>query len=450
MSIWVQDADAISSLSEEVLNLVCINKCVKEALSSDRLGISGIKGLGKTYLLKVKRRKLESTSADCLPLYRLCDIVDDTIDINYELDSYLKSIDAWTKLWKFSIGIAILSTDSNKSIRKQICIKDPSLKRFFKDNNCCQASIVLSELLNEGRQELSEILGRSLNFVNYALTRVENATYYFIDKVDQSFSNYTAVFNCKDKDLPRNASFWQYAQYALAKAAYSIYTQNRSIKVYFTIRDEALLDSHLILPDMHRNISALIVSLHYSKDDIRKMFEKYIEYEEDEYLVAPEKQNDDPEAAFFGSNTIETNGQSERVFDFIYRHTMRRPCDLQAICTSLSLLSNSMLSNPTVVVSTVIATSSQIFDSYLSELSRFMSCTRDDLAAVYMSVGGNIVTPELMRLVCAQHHMQPELVRRCNSNCRSCNSLQPFSILYNIGLIGCLKDNSQVFSAQCQ
>lgn len=61
MCVWHPEADSIR-FDSEALNIIYKNKCVLNYLNSPRaLGIAGIKGQGKTFLIKAKRISLDSS-----------------------------------------------------------------------------------------------------------------------------------------------------------------------------------------------------------------------------------------------------------------------------------------------------------------------------------------------------------------------------------------------------
>ena len=63
MCVWIEDADGIL-MNEKALDIVYQNNRIREFLNSRKtLGISGIKGQGKTFLLKVKRSEAEKTDS---------------------------------------------------------------------------------------------------------------------------------------------------------------------------------------------------------------------------------------------------------------------------------------------------------------------------------------------------------------------------------------------------
>ena len=90
MCVWVEDADKLD-FDSTGLSVVYKNKTVTSALSESHLGIAGIKGQGKTFLIKVKRKKFENNpSILCLPKSKMVDTIDSSICINSSLIGILK------------------------------------------------------------------------------------------------------------------------------------------------------------------------------------------------------------------------------------------------------------------------------------------------------------------------------------------------------------------------
>ena len=86
--------------------------------------------------------------------------------------------------------------------------------------------------------------------------------------------------------------------------------------------------------------------------------------------------------------------------------------------------------------------------NYLAEQQPFLLCNFKELLEVLVGVNTNIFTLDYMKNVCDRYNIFKNNIRRCTRNCLSCQSLQPFSILYNIGLLGFIKDqtNQMYFS----
>lgn len=112
MCVWIEDADGIR-MNEKALDIVYQNNHIRDFLNSRRiLGVSGIKGQGKTFLLKVKRSRAEkSDSIECFPRDFMVDQLDSALVINPSLKNYLKDYTKWVAIWKIAISATIISSE---------------------------------------------------------------------------------------------------------------------------------------------------------------------------------------------------------------------------------------------------------------------------------------------------------------------------------------------------
>ncbi len=83
--------------------------------------------------------------------------------------------------------------------------------------------------------------------------------------------------------------------------------------------------------------------------------------------------------------------------------------------------------------------STLIFRLYMQELSDFVPINVEVIFAMAKMINSNILTIAYMKEVCAILNKEQESAWSCNNVCHLCMNLQPFSILYNLGLIGVLK-----------
>lgn len=236
---------------------------------------------------------------------------------------------------------------------------------------------------------------------------------------------------------PRNASYWQYCQFSLANAAYDIFTNiNNHIKIFFSIRQEALIDSNLLAPNLRRNIDAFIVRLEYDKEDLRKMFDMYVKYEDDNNLNLSDLKKSNPMKAFLGIDVIENRhiAEEENVFDYIYRHSLKRPSDLMKICKQLSF--DNKCQDISKVRTIVNESAGEILEMYISELGPFLPM---DIKTLFSHINTNIVDINYIKYVCNRYANQQIDNFYCPRDCSNCISLYPFSVLYNIGLLGYIK-----------
>lgn len=446
MCVWVEDADKLELNSNE-LNVVYQNSLVKNYLKSNTaLGLAGIKGQGKTFLIKVKRLQSEKDNLVCLPKNHILDTVDSSIEIDKSITSYLKDYNTWVNLWKFSIACAIIHSEliSNEEFKIYLPIKPMTKKLIKMKNNSHSPSVyfkcLLRSTLTNFKNYLSDtsILLDAIKDLNYGIN-------IFIDKIDQGFSNFLKNFNI-DSNVPersRNASIWQYVQFSLAEASYDIYSNiNHHIKVYYTIREEALIDSEKLNKDKARNINAYITTLNYNKQDLKQMYSLYVKSEDDDNLCLSAYKDTEPSKAFVGQEVIAhgyvPNG-SENVFDYIYRHTLKRPYDIMKICRSLYLEKNSL--DVRKIRHLVNAAADNILNTYLEEISSFIEKNVTDLKKFLMSLAGNIFNKSIMEDVCSLYNYESSTEDKpiCAKACRDCKNMNYFNLLYNIGLLGVLQ-----------
>lgn len=320
MCVWTEDADVIR-FGEKSLNIVYKNQVIKDFLGSNRIfGISGTKGQGKTFLLKVKRSNFqgkieeeedESCPITCLPMNMMTDTLDNAITnqslnnkdfiVNKSLNSFLKDYKVWVQMWKISIAVTIITS---KNFSHLYTDKDYKyLNRISKNllslsNPKSRPCIVFSHLFDLNIKDFTIIL-QDANYFIHLLDKINSAVYIFIDKVEQAFSADIEKYASQKKTIyQQNISYWQYAQYSLADASYQLFTFNTHIKVFYTIRHEALLDASDLTPNTCQNIQSYLRELVYTQEDIFEMFKIYIENEDDKNLCVPNERYNNPEKAF--------------------------------------------------------------------------------------------------------------------------------------------------------
>ncbi len=450
MCVWTEDADAIK-WDDEQLKMVYMNQRIKEYLHNNRkLGIAATKGQGKTFLIKAKRRQYQNpniASEDkriaCFPLDDMVDTLDSSVRVNKSLHKLLINYPEWVSLWKISIAVTIISSDEfeelfdkEKDFNK---IRKETRELFNIDNRKNRPSVVLSYLLGLKYYELKDIL-EDASIIIHLLDRITNGIYIFIDKVDQAFS--VDIYNIQSD--ARNASYWQYCQYGLANAAYELMSNvNSHIKVFYTIRHEALIDSEWLAKNTARNVEAFLTELVYTKEDIYEMFKLYVQNEDDKNLYMAECKYVNQEKAFFGFDTIEhayVIGMKEKVFDYLYRHSLRRPYDIMKICKELYLAGSNTLTKDKVR-HVINETSGKVLRMYFSEVAPFITCEYKEIKKLLTCINTNIFDISYIHYVCKRYNEEYEMENVCNKDCSNCKNEHPFSTLYNIGILGCLTNS---------
>lgn len=443
MCVWVEDADKLQVDSSE-LEIVYINRKVKEFLNSrDCLGIAGTKGQGKTFLLKVKRKKAESQYIPCFPLNIPVDTVDSALHIDDSLYKLLADYSSWVSLWKVAICIPMIKYVANTFYDELLFVPEGlnanTQSLFSIKNKHYQPSVILTAILGMNIANVLLIL-KDTSLLLSTLASINKSLFVFIDKIDQGFSRYAQNFN-SDSIMPkrsRNASIWQYAQFSLAEAAYDIFALGtHHIKIFFSIRHEALIDIEKLNKDKARNILAYISILEYSKNDLEEMYNLYIKNEHDSNLIYKEYKLEEPSLAFLGIQHIDHGyvaNQKEKVFDYIYRHTLKRPYDIMKICRALFMKGKEISVQD--IRHVINHEGTTLLEMYIHELSNFIPFDVNELMSISELLITNIISIKYMKEACAILNRRLTSGWTCNNFCQRCSNIQPFSILYNLGLIG--------------
>lgn len=465
MSVWTEDADVIR-FGEKSLKIVYKNQIIKDFLQSNRIfGIAGTKGQGKTFLLKVKRSNFQgktendedgSSYITCFPSNMMTDTLDSAITtpslnnesfiINKSLNSFLKDYKVWVEMWKISVAVTIITSKefSHLFIEKDYKPLNKLSKSLLSLNNTkSRPCLIFSHLLDLNIKEFAVIMQDANHFM-HLLDKVNSAVYIFIDKVEQAFSAEIEKYaSQKNTIYQQSISYWQYAQYSLADAAYQLFTFNTHIKVFYTIRHEALLDASRLVPNTCQNIESYLRELVYTQDDIFEMFKIYIENEDEENLCIPDERYNNPEKAFFGLDIIShayVANTNEKIFSYLYRHSLRRPRDVMAICRALYLKNPKKLTLQ-IIRHTINDISNSVLKKYLQEVTPFITCNDKEIYRLLGCMNTNFFDFNYIQYVCQRYNLYHTQSDECHKNCRTCKNAHPFSTLYNIGLIGCLKNS---------
>ncbi|MGI6578782.1 MAG: DUF4062 domain-containing protein [Saccharofermentanales bacterium] len=485
MCIWHEDADNFRR-GDSALDIVFRNNIVNSYLNSTKkLGIAATKGQGKTFLIKAKRNMLQNTkdceddteSVVCFPKdSTMVDTLNKTIKpmiFNSRNKSLFDRYQNWVTLWLFSIIATIVCSEEFRHLYRAQDFKSFSDDVLFMlnirindngqviyksnyDNSNNKPSTVFTVLIQQDRETLLKVINETCNVI-LLLSRINSGVYFFIDKVDQAFSEdvYDVyAFNASKNSAKRavNASYWQFCQYALADAAYQIYLQNSHIKVFYTIRLEAILDSHKLVGNTTRNIESFLVELSYSKNDLFKMFCLYVENESDNCLAEHSLKKSNHEKAMFGFNEIKHSTISDVVegtFDYIYRHSLRRPCDIMFICKYIYLANPKDLTL-NIFRRTVNDSARRMLEMYLIEVEPFMTLDNNTINLLLKMLNTNIFDSSYMRLVCERFNTEYGNISSCNKDCEFCQYTHPFSALQNIGLLGYLRKSEDNLVARQQ
>lgn len=446
--VWIIDADGIENFDESISNVYYSTK-VRAFLDEDKkLGVVATKGFGKTFLLKVKRNNMQYIKkAQCIPKDSMLDALISP-RFNKSNIKFFENYSNWVLLWECSIAASIINSIEKIDINEYADVLGDKVIKLLQIGYKCPSEY-FSYLLGLDRKNINLIFDKTSEIVN-VLRDIRQSVCVFIDKIDQALSNQTEkiVGQSKMSTGPRNASFWQFAQLSLLETAYIFISINAHIKIYFSMRKEALLDYDRIC-SVNQNLREYFIELEYDNVDLENMFSQYIGCEKDENLFYPQQKLINPSLAFVGLDYIKSKyvrNKKEKFFDYIFRHTFLRPRDIMDICYQLSISNLKNQDDLENKIREIVNKESKIIlESFLSETDNFLlSVSRDHIEEVCQLLNYNIITLNYARYICKRLNeiaCFDELNEKyysfnCDKNCEACNSLHPFCSLYNIGLIG--------------
>lgn len=111
-----------------------------------------------------------------------------------------------------------------------------------------------------------------------------------------------------------------------------------------------------------------------------------------------------------------------------------------AICRALYLKNPKNLTLQTIR-HTINEISNSVLKNYLKEVAPFITCNDKEIYRLLKCMNTNFFDFNYIQYVCQRYNIYHTKSDKCHKNCRTCKNAHPFSTLYNIGLIGCLKNS---------
>lgn len=425
---WSTDArESIKDLSLVTDDAIHETVDIRRFLRQDRFNmIVASKGFGKSLLLLAKRRSLPP-SYQFVPYGRLLDVPALYIDVlSRDAKSILYDTNLCAKLW----GI-ILAAVAVHAIRKENdeVPRDVSdvLRRLLTDDACRTVAGALNFILHLSRREFARLCDDYGTVIIPLAQQITHPVAIFIDNVDECFR--------EEKDL------WYSVQAALIEATYRTLRLNPIIKLYVSIRREAYL-KHLPETEMGLQYEGVCLYLTYSKSELRDIFDRNIRADSSDILVDPSVLRANAVAAFLGTARFPHGYvmEDEDSFDYIYRHTLRRPRDFMEIGAAIARTPIADRRPNTSeglngVKAAINDAGSRICDSYLQEVMPHLDITRADFDRMCALIDGNILTSEQLKKLCMMFNGGK--VECLSRDCASCkDGKHVFCQLYKAGLIG--------------
>lgn len=443
---WVHAAEQLSELtSENLFRTPQVNAFLGQGKKSI---ILSAKGMGKTHLLREKRRKLSEEHALVIPTGTGSD-VDRVRRLPHNLPAgFWSNIgeDEWAAIWEIAIACAILlnikvdfsDSDADERIKDLLAsnLLPARLSDFFSARlasrpvRSATPSYIINELLGMPQSDRKALLKQSGNLiVQFYRNYVPSAVYVFIDSVDQALS---------EAD-PGNRDLWVHGQTGLARAAYDMQVNNSHIKVFTSVRQEAW---SAFKNENKESIESFCVSLTYNVGDLSRMADVLASYYHDKGDTLDTVMRTKEQGLVRNFGVMDgKGGVREPLFSYLHRHSLGTPRSLIHLINSVvyqcdaslapdayeKLLRHEVNSKAGYVAQTKID----------SEMDAFLDCLGQDYLkqGFFSSIDRNILTRDDMTRINAKVvGLTPDQ--------------HPFCELYNVGLLGTIKTDIDGRSVQ--
>ena len=448
MKTWIVDADAFLAMGDIVNfkkgSLITTNK-IDLFLDDNNINfLIAPKGFGKTALLTYKRLLYKKKGTKFIPNYDLiAKPKRNAVTINWNelmLDVYHDSRN-WEGLWRACISLSIIkkiktsSIDAGHKIKEEykkleeirmdeMGLKYPLLRRLIYEIELIGPYDFIDYIMtNFSRDEIISLL-KEQEIIDYLIHEINTSIAIFIDGADELFE----VNNISDKWII-DIEIWHKCQHGLMFAVKNMCRSNHHLKIFVSIRQEAY---ETINNPLLENIRGQCLFIHYSYAQLKRIFENNIKLMDGKYLIKPEKKNAQPIFSFLGFTEIINNstGEEEDIFDYIYRHTLKRPRDIVFIGERIGYVDNEdrTIQN----IQTVINTAAE--DIAVNYINIFIPHTCFDNASevkyLFELIPKNIMQLENLKDICSKFN------GGCNDKCDKCDKKHIFCELYKLGLLG--------------
>jgi hypothetical protein len=429
MRAWTVDADDIQiadDLDGALLHRTPWIESFLEQKRSDRFVVTATKGFGKTLLLKAKRIAYGEGTAVCIPENGLLDKpIGDKVFNAGMIALYGESTDNWKRVWLVAMAAAILKRlDMIDGLRV-----NAQLHALLANRNLTSVIDHFVNLLDFERGDLFRSASETDNQLVPRLRTVSTPVALFIDSVDEYFNKHVTTPSAARASHAGELSpnVWYFSQMGLVEVAYQLRRISHQLKVFVAIRKEAFakLEATTSMAQQYRGSTVDIV---YSRAGLREIFLNNIRRESARNLVHPGRVKAAPLEAFLGvaEFTHPHTGEREDAFEYLCRHTLRRPRDFMTIGRRLSELSPEERRREDLAAQAIREAATEIAHEYVNEIEPYLGGI--DLASLFRLLDRNVLLREDCERIFGEYAQGHE-------------PLHVFSALYRAGLLGVVTDD---------
>ncbi len=442
---WMTDGSYIRKIGDWDDKTFVSNFSIESFLDTERDAkyfVIATKGFGKTFLIRYKRILYQRMYKDWnfIPEDSLVDKSTPSIDFKNKKNLFKKE-ETWRDIWLLSILLSTLKNMRkypNPSNSEEISEIDSLsiVSRLLQGHEEIPVDY-LATIINKYHEDLSPLKEELNNLLAVIRGRKISTTIIFIDGVDEIFKPPEKYKYKYSKTGVRSNDIWYFSQIGLMKAVRTLSDINIHIKIFSSIRKEAYLKMKES-DEMSLQLKGNVLDLKYSKKELEDMFIKNIKVTDSHSLFDPELLDSDPIHSFLGLKTIthSRTGETEDIFDYIHRHTLKRPRDIMSMGYELSQLSDKNEENIARAIEDVAR---YIASQYITEVRPHIDFSKDEFDKLFDLINTRIIYKKDLKKICSKFNSQVSCEAK---RCSDCEKIHVFGNLYKIGLLGVIeKDN---------
>ncbi|MGE0826420.1 MAG: hypothetical protein AB7G75_29970 [Candidatus Binatia bacterium] len=408
------------------------DKHIKEFFANNtKTLLVACKGMGKTLLLRSKKKTLEEEGAEgVLIIPRNREYDEPRLRGSYNPKG-MSGLLFWEELWNAAIVFSILThgQKSEDNEAKKASLLHNSISRLaidasfkhelleeIREKKELLPSDYLAKLLECGVGSLKKFTKSSHNVDALSIHFIKSAVCVFIDAFDQTLTD------C----FPNALDVWRDAQLGLARTVHKINTKNKHIKVYATIRQEAWSG----FENQDREvITGRAFLIEYSERALQELFLHAVKRYSNKNTIEE----------FFGLPTIHNSTcfTNEAPFSYLYRHAVGSARSIIGLGAQLDqedllILPNAEREQHTKQLINRAASENVFKDYVLGQRKIFLEALQDEgrLRKLFSLLPSNVLTGKSLKTI----HQ-----RFCEQMAIAPDESHPFGELFNVGLLGEVK-----------
>ncbi len=444
LSVWTSNASFLmedSDIGSLPFYDTDITREFLKGRDTDRRIVCGLKGIGKTLLLK-KKSIAARNSLTGVNFYPATELVERLRPFLHSLSKAdvadLSTPEGWERVWRLAIAAVIVkrATQAAHGSEPLPYNLSAALEAVFPDTTATSLMYHIDKLMLCGAAERRRLIEVCVAPLENSVRALQSGLWMFVDAVDDCVSTHIGAA-LEGYDLREHTQFgakskevWSAAQVGFALAAIGLQENQRHLKIFASLRPEAFERS--ALPNI-QNLEAYLLPLRYSREDLRSIFRTKIEAlrkQDPRQLSSPTER--DPVSAFFGFSKLRhpnvltqlERPLEEEVLDYILRHSRGRPRELDMVGAALELIPGRP--RPADEVRRVVRDTSRVwFDWAKSEMFPFW---RQEYDALGTLIESNFLSKTDRRAI----------VKRWQRLLNTSPPDDPFAALFDVGLAGCV------------